>query len=317
MDSMKFFIGDVQNLSRKNLRPTYQHFARGEKLLLYRSDNPTDRDWHLAVYVKQVYGKTNLTIYGSIRKWYYGKYTFRNLTKEDYEACLDLIAERLGLSENEIWDAKIVKGEISLSLILKPDMAYFLHSFVDYKGFDVMRYSHTSLSFIGESKTLKFYNAGRLIWKKLGFSKKKIARIESYFLRYRVEVKIDDLLRIENRMSEMLSNPGTVLKNWNEVYSFLRKYIADVECYGTPSEVRNKLKGGSRKDYIEHLTCLGIVYNTPQRCFEELKLLKPGKPRFEAKRKLREILENAGTATTDKQRFLDAYDRKAEQICHS
>ncbi|WP_300355528.1 hypothetical protein [Fluviicola sp.] len=315
MDSSKLYIGNLKNLSYKNLKPKNQKYSPGEKYLLYRTDNPSDRDWHISVYVKEKNGKTSVTLYGSIRKWFYGKYTYRNLTKEDFVECIDLISERLGVSENEMWGARTMQIEISLSLILKPDMAYFLNTFVDYKGFDVVPYGHNYRAFVGSSKVLKFYNAGRKIGKGLGFSESKIERIESYFLRYRVEVKIDDLLHVERRMGEILITPGTILKNWNEIYSYLRMYIADIECYGIPSSKRIQLKEGSRRDYENYLIEAGVMYNTIQKCFEDIRLLKSGKPRFEAKKQLKRTLENMGSHTSDKDRFLECFDRKCAQIC--
>lgn len=315
MDNFKFYVGNAKNLSFEKLIRTKTNFDFGKKHLLFRNDERTENDWHLSVFIKQEGSRKSLYILGSIRKWFYGKHTFRDLTKEDFVECIDLITERLGLSENEMWGAKTMNGEISLSLILKSDMAFFLNTFVDYKGFEPLRRGSSYLAFLGNAKTLKFYNAGRKIWKEKGFSEEKMNRIESYFLRFRVEVKIEDLLRVEKRMGEMMRTTGMILKHWEEIYAYLRMYVATVECYGISSAERIELKGGSRKDYLNHLLKAGVQMNTPERCFQDLKLLKAGKPRSEAKKMLQQILKERGYAMPDKERFLSYFDKKANRIC--
>lgn len=316
MDYFKFFIGDAKNVTKENLIRTGSNgHPLGKKYLLYRNGERSETDWYLTVYLKQIGFKTRVTIMGSIRKWFYGRYTFNDLTKEDFEECIDLIAERLRLSENEMWGARTMNCEVSLSLILKPGMAYFVETFVDYKGFIRMPRGNSYLDFIGHCKSLKFYNAGRKVWEERCFSERKIKRIESYFLRYRVELKIMDLSHIERRMEEMLSDPGKILKNWNEIYSHLRVYIGQIECYGIPSDKRIELKGGSRRDFLNYLLHAGVAYNTPLQCFGDIQKLRAGKARFEAKKLLKGILENMGSHSSDKDQFLECYDRKVARIC--
>lgn len=316
MDNFKFYIGEVKSLSLETLVKTKSDFADfGKKYLLFRNVVRTEKDWYLSVFVKDIGGRKSINIVGSIRKWYFGRQTFRDLTKEDFVNCIDLIGKRLGLTENEIWGAKTMNGEVSLSLILGSDMKFFLNSFVDYKGFEVMRRGNTYLAFLGNSKALKFYNAGRKIWKEKGMTEEKMNWIESHFLRFRVEAKIDDLLRVEKTMGEMLATPGTIVKNWEEIYDYLRLYIQTVECYGISSLARVELNGGSRKDFLNHLLNSGVNFITPELCFQDLKLLKSGKPRSEAKKLLRQILGERGYSVSDKDRFLAYFDKKAKRIC--
>lgn len=316
MDNFKFYIGEIENLSYEKLKKTKSEFADyGKKHILFRNDKRSENDWYLSVYVKTIGNRTSVNITGSIRKWFYGKHTFRDLTKEDFTECIDLIGERLGLSENEMWGAKTMNGEISLSLILKSDMAYFLNTFVDYKGFEIMRLGRTYLAFLGNSKALKFYNAGRKIWKERGFTEEKMNKIERYFLRFRVEARIDDLLRVEKRIGEIMATPGSILRYWEEIYNHLRMYVETVECYGISSEEKIELEGGSRKDFSNYLLNAGVKLITPEQCFQDLKLLKSGKPRSEARKMLRQILNDRNYSMSDKDRFLSYFERKAERIC--
>jgi hypothetical protein len=91
-------------------------------------------------------------------------------------------------------------------------------------------------------------------------------------------------------------------------------YIEEVECFGIPSDVRSKLVGGTRKDFENYLLHAGMLFNTPQKCFEDILLLKAGKPRSAARGILKRIQKFGDYSTRDKEQFLSFFDRRFARL---
>jgi hypothetical protein len=317
MDNFRFYLGIVKKISTENLERSYALAKNYDKCYrLYRKKNFGENDWYLHVDVKKTFGGWKIRIRGSVRKWYLGKFSFKDLTKTEFENCIDLINERLGLEKDALWGAKTVYGEISLTVIAKPEMRYFLKNFVSYKEFEVMRVGNDYLKFFGDAKSLKFYNSGAKIWKERNFGRRKIERLQSlYFVIFRVEATIKDLSHVEKGTEELLATPGKILKNWNEIYAKLRMYVNDVNCYGVSSEKRFDLRNGGKKEFQRYLLRNGIEFLSPETCFADARLLKSAKVRYETKKWLQEMLLETGYASSSKEDLLLYFDRKLAKIC--
>lgn len=318
MDNFTFYLGEVRTLSFENLVSTKVYSENIVQCFrLYRKTDFADSDWHLRVVVKKNFGSWKIWIRGSIRKWYLGRFSLKDLTKTDFENCIDLINERLGLEKDGgLWGAKVFQGEISLTVIVKPEMRYFLKNLVSYKEFEVMRVGNDYLKFFGDAKLLKFYNSGAKIWKERNFGRRKIERLQSlYFVIFRVEATIKDLSHVEKGMEEVLGTPGKILKNWNDVYAKLRMYVNDVNCYGVSSEKRFDLRNGGKKEFQRYLLRSGIEFLSPETCFADARLLKSTKVRYETKKWLQELLSETGYASSSKEELLRYFDRKLAKIC--
>lgn len=316
MDNFRFYLGDVKVLSFENLIPMKKTIRNyDESYRLYRKNDFGENDWNLIVSVKETYGGWKVLVTGSIRKWYFGKFTFRDLTRIDFENCLDLINERLGLEKNAIWGAKTYVGEISLTVVMKPNMRFCLKNLVAYKSLEVMRVGDDTLKFFGESKSLIFYNSGRKNWKERGFVNGKIERLQNKFVIFRVEAEITNLSHVEKGVEELLGTPGRILKNWEEIYVLLRMYVSDVDCYGMSSAQRFDLQSGGKKEFQRYLLRSGIEFLSPETCFADVRLLKNPNVRWKTKKWLKELLSENGYASSSKEELLRYFDRKLAKIC--
>lgn len=317
MDNFRFYLGDVKVLSFENLIPMKKTIRNyDESFRFYRKNDFGENDWNLIVSVKESYGGWRVLVTGSVRKWYFGKFTFRDLTRIDFENCIDLINERLGLEKDCLWGAKTFVSEISLTVIVKPEMRFILKNLVDYKGFKIMKYADETLKFIGEAKTLIFYNSGEKVWKERGFTRGKIEQLQTnYFVIFRIEAEISKLNRVEKGTEELLGTPGKILKNWDEIYAKLREYVSDVKCYGVSSEKRFDLRNGGKKEFQRYLLQNGIEFLSPETCFADARLLKSAKIRYETKKWLQELLSETGYASSSKEELLRYFDRKLAKIC--
>lgn len=317
MDNFTFYLGEVRKISFENLTPIKKKIFDYERsYFLHRNVIVNENDWHLTVSVKEVGSGWRIRIHGSIRKWYFGKFTFRDLTRTDFENCVDLLNDRLGLEKDCLWGAKTYVSEISLTVIVKPAMRYILKNLVDYKGFKIMRTGDETVKFIGEAKTLIFYNSGEKVWKERGFTRKRIERLQNlFFVIFRVEATIKDLSHVEKGTEELLGTPGRILKNWDEIYALLRMYVSDVKCYGVSSAKRFDLRNGGKKEFQRYLLRSGIEFLTPETCFADARLLKSTKVRYETKKWLQEMLLETGYASSSKEDLLLYFDRKLAKIC--
>lgn len=317
MDNFRFYLGDVKVLSFENLVPMKKAIRNyDESFRLYRKNEIGQNDWNLIVSVKEIYGGWKVLVTGSIRKWYFGKFTFRDLTRIDFENCIDQINERLGLEKNVIWGAKTYLGEISLTLKMRPEMRFCLRNFVSYKEFEVLRVGNDTVKFFGDAKSLKFYNSGLLVWNERNFGRRKIERLQNlFFVIFRVEATIKDLSHVEMGVEELLGTPGRILENWEEIYALLRMYVNDVNCYGVSSAERFDLRNGGKRDFQRYLMRSGIEFLTPETCFADVRLLKAGNVRCETKKWLQELLSESGYASSSKEELLRYFDRKLAKIC--
>lgn len=317
MDNFRFYLGDVRKMSFENLIPLNKRIRNyDESFRLYRREEIGENDWNLIVSVKETYGGWKVLVTGSIRKWYFGKFTFKDLTRTDFENCIDLISERLGLEEDVLWSAKTYLGEISLTLKMRPEMRYCLRNFVGYKEFEILRVGNDTVKFFGDAKSLKFYNAGLLVWNERNFGRRKIDRLQSlYFVIFRVEATIKDLNHVEKGMDDLLGTPGKILKNWEAIYGQLRMYVNDVNCYGVSSVQRFDLRNGGKKEFQLYLLRSGIEFLSPETCFADARLLKTPNVRCETKKWLKKILSENGYTSSSKDEMLLYFDRKLAKIC--
>ena len=77
--------------------------AQSNKYKLFNNKN----SHYLSVMVKPDKNKT--VIIGSIRKWYLGKNTFRDLEHREFKAAIELIAKKLGFSIKKLFNSKVTR----------------------------------------------------------------------------------------------------------------------------------------------------------------------------------------------------------------
>lgn len=137
--------------------------------------------------------QSTLSIDGSIRKWYFGKNTRKDLNYKEFIECIEIIESKIGFKKGEIWlKSNITKLEIGVTLLLKDFTIDILNCFVKYK--EAKRdISHvTTLYFKQTNYELKFYDKYLEIHKK---DKKKLMKynevISKKLLLLRFEISIE------------------------------------------------------------------------------------------------------------------------------
>jgi hypothetical protein len=108
-------------------------------------------------YLEITENRHGVIIYGSWRKWYFGKDSFNDLSPyEIVRVCIE-ICRMTGLSFDAILDAKFQRGEFGFTFLVSVLPSTILNSMFRYSTFDLGRYD-TSISFRGSDRWLSAYD---------------------------------------------------------------------------------------------------------------------------------------------------------------
>lgn len=103
--------------------------------------------------------KGGVIIQGSWRKWHYGKYSLKDLTRIDlFQVCVEL-SQKLGISIKTLLEAKVLMVEFGLTFSLPIPPSAILHNMYRYSTLELVQ-AATSVSFRGNDYWLKVYDKG-------------------------------------------------------------------------------------------------------------------------------------------------------------
>lgn len=172
--------------------------------------------------------QTTLSIDGSIRKWYFGKNTRKDLNYKEFIECIEIIESKIGLKEGEIWlKSNITKLEIGVTLLLRNFTIDILNCFVKYKQAKRDISYVTTLYFKQTNYELKFYDKYLEIHKK---DKKKLIKynevISKKLLLLRFEISIEKVS--DPAFKTKYKNLQTLKSNWNQIPKDLNNYLKNI-----------------------------------------------------------------------------------------
>jgi len=203
-------------------------------------------------------GKTRLRIDGNLRKWYYGINSSRDLSKKAFIDCIKILAEKIEMEENKLWNAKVTKLETGVTLKLKKKHRGIVNCIFDYKAFHKNTFGETGVEFKSENYDVIFYDHLRRVYnqkEKLERTYKKLAK-NNFLFRYEIQShkvsgtdmfkgKLDTLLRLKS--------------NWKYIGENLLKTLNTVTFVNIVSpEIYSGIKGGTKKQMSKYLIYKGI-----------------------------------------------------------
>lgn len=337
MDNVKFAVKytKVKKDHLINLDDRKNSYERG---FLYKKDDVnTSRDWPLKILILK--GRNELIISGSIRKWYHGKYSPKNLTLVDYMDCLQLIIKRLGLKKKDLMLSAVQKLEVSLSLNLSPKNQFILLSFVDYKGFYKATNGHNSLRFEGEAYNIKMYDQLVKILDEIKYKDKRTGRernltegrkkkiLNRRFV-LRCELDVNRMHKMDPSFIKFTRRPFDLFRYWEEIYISFREKLNRIGCYTinkslqkefdnmnfSQSNMLYNLKDGTQKDAKRFLDEFTICVMGIEKMYHVANVLESPKAKYEFKKYLKSTLQDYVETENDHEILMNAFDQTVVKI---
>ncbi|MEL1242787.1 hypothetical protein AAEO56_00825 [Flavobacterium sp. DGU11] len=234
----------------------------------------------------------NLSIDGSIRKWYYQKNSRKDLNYEEFLDCIELLAKELGTTKKRILAGKVNKVEVGVTLLLKAKMRGINDCFVKYRNAEREVVEETTLYFKFANYKLVFYDKFLEINKNTIWSDVQKKVFETfYFLRFEINAKKVSGTTFKNKFDTV----EKIKENWNDLPDVIEKYITNIVFVDVIS--KEKMADVSDySDFIIYLTFLGIKQ---YGVIESINLLDKSLSINNKKKKIEQFIDIYRTNITD------------------
>lgn len=205
----------------------------------WRLYNPQNRS-HMSIWK---YNNGVVTIKGSLRKWYFGNNSVKDLTLVSCIEATNYLAERLGLSWESLCSAKISQVEFGLnipisipfSILSKKIVSYGTHRKRNVIGKGITKENYGTIYF-GEHKNknedkhdcefrLKIYDKYKEIEDKRDFVDDTILPDTNIM---RIEFTADDKDTFKRKGLPRISNIQELIQNWQSLYELWAREVGRI-----------------------------------------------------------------------------------------
>ncbi|WP_084015861.1 hypothetical protein [Moheibacter sediminis] len=201
----------------------------------------------------------SLSISGSIRKWYYQENSRKDLNYAEFIDCISLLAREIGMRESELWNAKVTKVEVGVTLLVDKKFKGIKDCFVRYRN--ASRYEMgdeiMTVYFGFENYKLKIYDKY--------FEMNKRKNLESYpYKEVNERLHFPRLEIVVNKVSGtpfFKSKANTLRKieeNWDEILKEFRKRFGNINFVNVLADENRLREISSYSDFRDFLAYEGI-----------------------------------------------------------
>lgn len=259
----------------------------------------------LMLYYDDAKEKLSISLNGSIRKWYFGENTRKDLNYSEFLDCIKLLSAKIGISEEYLWNAKVTQLESGITLLLKSDFKKINCCFIKYRNLERIEDRNT-LYFEGKKSPdcekskyrIKLYEKYLEINKndeRFEKNPKKL-NVHKKFFFFRMEIVIDKV-SANNFYEKKANTLNKIKRNWNVINEKQIKYFESMHFVDMIS-----------KEKVINIETLGI--RNSRRYLQFQKINRNGF--FEELEKFE--FDNRGTNSTKKLKvYLKNYEYFLEQ----
>lgn len=201
----------------------------------------------------------SLSISGSIRKWYYQENSRKDLNHTEFVDCIRLLADEIGVRESELWNAKVTKVEVGVTLLVDKKFKGIKDCFARYRN--ASRYE------IGDDITTIYFGFGnyklKIYDKYLEMNKRR--NLDSYpYNEVNERLHFPRLEIVVNKVSGtpfFKSKANTLRKieeNWDEILKEFRKRFGNINFVNVLTHENGLREIGSYADFRNFLAYEGI-----------------------------------------------------------
>jgi len=224
-EDKKVFICAIKN--------TNAMFKGNAKLLLYYNENIKTNE-------------KNLTIRGSVRKWYFGKNVRRDLTKTELLDCIDILSKMLFVNKQDLLNATITKIEVGATLTLNAKFRVMLDCMYSFPRLN--RNNYKGSLYFGDKKessfTLIFYD--KLLelnkYKPKMLQRNLKANSKIFFCRYEI-----CLNKVSQCRKFKIKTLNELLNNWEMVQQYVLKETEKIKFVDYISPIKPNVKNRKYK----------------------------------------------------------------------
>ena len=223
--------------------------------------------------------RTELTIHRNIRKDWFGEGSSKDLGSKNFVGVIKKYADLFGVEEKKIWNARVTKVELGVTLKLSSKMKGILSCFDSFKGITEKNiYGENGIGFIGENFSISIYDKlirlidNNEIFKKSKNKKRLLKKISKnhYFLRFELKIeKVSGFYRsdFKNRINHLKE----IRDNWNFLGKAVLKLYSDINYIDLISpEVQDTIKGQERKPMDKFLKFTGMKMIGADKFFNQI-----------------------------------------------
>lgn len=192
--------------------------------------------------------KKNISILGSLKKWYLGKYALTDFNQQTFYLALKTLSKSLNISLECICKGLVTQCEIGLNVRTKISPLNILPKIVAYKTFQRDNtYEKDGTIYFGtdnSSRKLIIYDKYKEICEHAkGNDLSRLQKVQDAFYKrgyyfLRMEVRMNDKKSFQELHYGHIRNLGDIYRYWNDLYSIWATVMADLIVYSGVKEDR-------------------------------------------------------------------------------
>lgn len=257
IDNITFYIDDFT--TRRNKIPEWeQYFPKPkagrlpipEKYTFYsRKVNRVKKKAFLTISLRydDEEDVLRVRIKGSIRNWYYGENTKKDLKLSELKYCVKLLSIKIGVSEETLLNARVTRFENGINFFIRHEYHELSRCFINHRNFK-RRVDGTSMYFDGKvNKSRNENNYNIIIYEKLCEITKKdkalnakpeviAARKKLILLRFEIKIKKISALAFYKKNANTVQK---IISNWEKIKVELFKRFKIIRFVDLISEKKN------------------------------------------------------------------------------
>lgn len=198
-----------------------------------------------------------VVVKNSLRKWFFDSQVIGDFNKAEFEKCLSLISEKLGVPKEILLSAKVTRVEYGANIKFRPEYRCFYSCI--YEHYDLKKkctYGDETIEFKGENRSVIFYDK---VTEQKGksFLARNQKKINDVALLLRYEIKITKMSGCPEK--PLMSYLHDILKNWNPIADLWYKELDKITFVNDMNpKVYDYLKDAKIKPIKDYLMYAGM-----------------------------------------------------------
>ena len=230
----------------KRLQPNQSnnHYYR-----IYKDAVQTDSSCFLTIIVNDEKGR-GFKIDGSLRKWWYGNRSIRDLDFYTFSECLDVLAKKLGITSHQLLDSGVTYLEIGGNIRLHRKYDFIIPSMISYPRLQKIHYTEQTTYFKSRNRTICSYDKVMEIYKHGGLSKTQYEKISKniFVMRYEHKLTTPSGTNLRGKMNTLYKikiNWNFLIDDWEDNFrkiqfaQFQKPKLVDSNKFMTRTELKN------------------------------------------------------------------------------
>jgi|GEM_PF-2478197 len=201
----------------------------------------------------------SLSIRGSIRKWYYQENSRKDLNYAEFVDCIGLLAREIGMRENELWNSKVVKVEVGVTLLVDKKFKGIKDCFVRYRNSS--RYEKgdeiTTVYFGFKNYKLKIYDKYIEMNKRKNLESHPYSEVNERLHFPRLEIVVNKVSGVPF-FKKKANTLRKIEENWDEILEKFLNHFKKVNFVNILSAENRLREIGSYADFRNFLAYEGI-----------------------------------------------------------